>query len=97
AARGCPFCTVLKPSLSEQRDAATVVALAELSQSKRGSSEFLIHKCLKGAELIGGRDRATLAVDCALKPGALAILLGKGTESELSAVTWTIVGVNETS
>jgi hypothetical protein len=97
-AQACPFCTALKPSLSQQRDAAAAVALAELVESNRASSVFLLHKLVKGPQSLHGVERLTLDVPTSLKPGALAILFGSAAaDAKPGEMSWTIVGVNETS
>ena len=97
AVMACPFCTALKPSLSQQRDAAAAVALVELSKAEPGRSVFLVHKLLKGPESLRGAERITIAAETSLKPGALAVLFGSPAEEAPAELRWTVVGFNEAS
>jgi hypothetical protein len=91
----CPFCTAVKPTLSQQRDAAEVVAVAEV-ESIIGSADarLRIHQALKGKALLG--EETTLRTTLAFRPqvGSLLVCFGSLDEGSL---TWTAMGVNETS
>ena len=51
----CPFCTALAPSLSQLREQADVVALAEVEAAGNDGrqSTLRVHRVLKGADRVG--------------------------------------------
>jgi hypothetical protein len=100
----CPFCTALRPTLSEQREQSTVTLLAELegdgkSASKPGDPQhFLIHQALRGADAAAGASELTTTAEFQGKSGALALLFGEGdAKTGLPKLAWTAAKVNETS
>jgi hypothetical protein len=92
---GCPFCTAVGPSLAQQRDLAAVVALAEVTDASTRPPQFLLHRVVKGADLLADRQKLSAIVDTQLKPGSLMVLFGNRMED--SDLRWSAVGVNEAS
>src|SRR5262245_6109224 len=73
-AQACPFCTAVGPSFAERRAECDVVAVGEARDAKT----FRIDQVLQGRDALGDVTAATVADEAAtLKPGELAILLGK--------------------
>jgi hypothetical protein len=100
-ASACPFCTALAPSLAQQRDAADIVALAEVA-TPGGANDSLarlrLHQVLRGADRLEKRDRLDVALDTAAGSGSLVLLFGAAGDGQASgAITWHAVPVNETS
>jgi len=94
-AAGCPFCTAVKPTLTQQRDAATVVLVAEVDSINDASFAALrIHQILKGKGQLA--DESTLRTRLNFKPamGSLLVCFAARDASELQ---WTATAVNETS
>ncbi len=54
AAAGCPFCTSLKPTLTQRREAASVVVLGEFLERDGKHAVFRSHQFLEGKSLLGG-------------------------------------------
>ncbi|MCH8046716.1 MAG: hypothetical protein IID44_23685 [Planctomycetes bacterium] len=100
-ARACPFCTSLKPTLTQRRAASRVVALAEFSSPKEkdaNSRRFRIHQVLTGQKLLSTDDRPSLEVAGSDSPGTLAIIMGSGpAKSSLRQLRWTATPVDELS
>jgi hypothetical protein len=102
AAAGCPFCNAVKPTLSQQRDAAAVAVLAEAvdkpdSTSSRRQS-FRIHSVLKGKKRLGSTDSLRIAPDAPLKEGSLGLLLAAGGEdATVDQLQWTAIPLDETA
>lgn len=96
-AAGCPFCTALKPTLSQQREAATAVALAEVVGIGGKRAMFRIHRVLKGSSRPPGEVPFDADVGLPLKPGGLVILFGAGDAKRFEDLAWSAVAVNETS
>jgi hypothetical protein len=96
----CPFCTALQASLSQRRQRADVVALAEVASTAEGDgpSKFRVHRALKGSKRIGSRDMLAARLDLAVRPGDLVLLFGRvdGANPD-GEMTWHAVGVDETS
>jgi hypothetical protein len=101
SARACPFCTSLKPTLTQRRAASRVVALAEYSSPKDKDSKsrsFRIHQVLTGQKLLSTEDRPSLEVAGSDSPGTLAILMGSGpAKSPLAQLRWTATTVDALS
>lgn len=104
AARACPFCTALKPTISQQRDEAAIAALAECEEARPDRYRFRLLQTLKGKELLGGKDSLELPaksfadLPAALKPGALALLLARRSDAKgESSLRWSEISLNETS
>jgi hypothetical protein len=104
----CPFCTALKPTLSQRRDDADMVCVGELtgdaaSASTANQQTWRIHQVLKGRERFEQLPAATnktlqLPRDASLKAGALGLLFAEATATDGSdELTWSVVPVNETS
>ena len=92
----CPFCTALKPSLSQLRERAAVVALAEVQRpidAKR--SHLRLHRVLEGASRLSQTDSLDVPLDLAAKPGSLIILFGTPDGTPSGPLSWHAVAVNE--
>ncbi len=79
-AAACPFCTAVRPSLAQRREAAVVAALGELTSVGQSALVFEIHKVQKGRERLADRKTIEIAPDrdgarTEAKPGTLALLL----------------------
>ncbi|HEY2881158.1 MAG TPA: hypothetical protein VGJ15_01965 [Pirellulales bacterium] len=76
----CPFCSAVKPTLSQQRDAATAVFLGECTavdaKHQPPQATFSVRKWIKGTAPAGGGDTITVSLADEIKPGTLAIVLG---------------------
>ena len=89
ASRGtaCPFCKALVPTLSQLRERASVVALAELeTQSPSRQSRVRIHRVFVGAERLMGAESLDIPLDVAASPGGLLLIFGSGPPDRLLAV-----------
>jgi hypothetical protein len=95
-ASACPFCTALKPTLAQRREAATVVALGELMTREGAQASFRIHEWLKGESRLGGRKQIELKTTADLKTGSLAVLFGEA-ETKGSELSWSLAPVDERS
>lgn len=97
----CPFCTTLGPTLSQRRDAADAVLLAELVSSNADTLDVRIHRALKApSELAPARVieiAPTAAGERPHQPGALVLLLGKRHAASAADYTWSCVWLNEAS
>jgi hypothetical protein len=97
-ALGCPFCTALRPTLSQTGERAAVVALAEMQQALEGRrSRLHLHRVLKGADRLESRDWLVAPLDVTVKPGALVLLFGNAEGAASAEMQWHAVPVNETS
>lgn len=103
-AAACPFCTAVKPSLSQRCDTAEVAALAECLEANRQRQTFRLQKTLRGAELLEGKTSLELpadsleVVDAALKPGNLTLLLARRDAlSDDDKLRWSEVPLDELS
>jgi hypothetical protein len=81
-ASACPFCTAVKSTLSQRREAATVVAIAECLESAPQQATFRVHELLKGEQV--PTENLRISLDAQLKPGSLAILFGDGAPENLA-------------
>jgi hypothetical protein len=99
-AAACPFCTALKPTLSQRREEAQAAALGEFAETSEGLHSFRLHAVQKG-EAIKKGEVLRIAVDGEFKPGALAILFAvemkKSGSASAAEQTWTAVPVDELS
>ena len=105
-AAACPFCTAVKPSISQRCDSAEVAVLAECLEANRQRQTFRLHKALRGAELLKGKlslelpadSLAEPLADAALKPGDLTLLLARRDAlSEDGKLRWSEVPLDELS
>ncbi|MGE0607260.1 MAG: hypothetical protein AB7O62_09220 [Pirellulales bacterium] len=94
-AQACPFCTGVEPTLTQRREAAAVVALAELIESNAAGRTYRLHKVTQGADRLHGQETLLLPAETALKAGGLALLLGE--ESDDAALSWTAEPLTETA
>jgi hypothetical protein len=102
----CPFCTAVKPSLSQQCDAAEIVAFAECLEATPARQIFRLLKTPKGGERLKSKTSLELSpallADAAsaatMKAGSLALLLARRDElSERRELRWTEIPLDETS
>ncbi|HUY34179.1 MAG TPA: hypothetical protein VMV69_15635 [Pirellulales bacterium] len=79
-AAACPFCTAVRPSLTQRREAAAVAALGELTAVGKLALVFEVHQVQKGGERLAAGETIEIAVDdaagprAAAKPGTLVLL-----------------------
>lgn len=98
-ARACPFCTVVGPTLSQQRDQADVVALGTTQQDHQPRVRVL--QVVRGQQFIDDDQLAPqeLGIDKdSFRAGRLLILLGtKTTDHEGGPLRWQGIEVDEVS
>jgi len=93
--RACPFCKTSRPTLSQMRESAVVVALGE----RVGGDDFRLHQILKGETELADRESIRLSAAeglATVRDGRLAILFGDRASAE-GAWRWRVVAVDETS
>lgn len=97
AARACPFCNAVQPSLAQQRESAAVVAIGEFSVGSEGGQRFRVHQALKGADLAPRPDEF-LDVESGeeWRRGQLALLLAAEPVEDEAPLLWRPVAVDET-
>jgi hypothetical protein len=95
----CPFCTAVKPSLSQRRDEAAVAALVELSRVEDGRSHFAVSRILSGEKVLDDPHQITLdprelVGASGAKAGQLALLLAtrEGGQRQLA---WEFIPLDE--
>jgi hypothetical protein len=100
AALACPFCNAVKPTISQQRDSAAIVVLAEAidkpdtAASRRQS--FRIHAVLKGKKRLDAAESFRISPDAPLKEGSLGLLLGSGADdATVDQLQWTAIPLDE--
>ncbi len=93
----CPFCTALTPTLSQRREAAQVVALAELESDVQGASRAAValHQVFAGDDFLDSRSDLQVALGLSARSGTLVLLFGSG--DTLEEMTWQAEIVNEAS
>lgn len=103
-AAACPFCQALRPTLCQLRDAAAVVALAEVeAPTESGATRVRLHRVLAGEDQLRGQTSLSIPLDLAAKPGSLLLLLGTAADAVATAsaretpLAWHAVEVNEGS
>ena len=80
-AAACPFCTAVKPSLSQRCEAAEIAAFGECLETRGEGRKFRLQKTLKGVDLLESKSSLELSPDemaesgVAPKPGGLVLLL----------------------
>lgn len=100
-ASACPFCTALKPTLSQQREEAQLAALGEFVERKEDRAVFRLHAVLKGESELKKGELRSLEAEGDFKPGSLALLLATSKRSageqqdSTPALFWTVVLVDE--
>lgn len=91
AAVGCPFCVSLKPTLTQRREAASVVVLGEFRERDGKQAVFRLHQFLQGQSLLsegkgtGAKETGEnlrVTTDAEFKPGALVLLFGEAPKVE---------------
>jgi hypothetical protein len=97
----CPFCTALKPTWSQERESAKVVAIGEAVRSpERGKTEFRLHQAVAGKERIAAATAPVVPTDVDFRPGALALLLARDSAAGAAKspdLSWSALAANETS
>lgn len=97
-AEGCPFCTAVEPTLTQRREAAAVVALAELRESGEEGRTYRFVRITKGSDRLADRESLRLPADKSAKPGGLALLLlesaGEGGADQADA-DWAAIPLSE--
>jgi hypothetical protein len=103
-ASACPFCTAVRPSFAQRRDAAVVAALGELTAVGKESLVFQLHQVQKGRKQLGQMETVEIAgagdaASANAKPGTLALLLATESDKTSGAakLTWTWDVLNEVS
>jgi len=109
ATRACPLCNAVKPTVAQQRDAASASFIAEAgaadSAAQSGGAKssaarqfFTIHTVLKAPERLRKTESLNVATDGPLKEGTLALLLGSGADdAPPEQWQWTAIGLDEAS
>ena len=94
-APACPFCKALRPTLSQQIDAARIAVLGELKTEK--SKKFILtHHVLRGGDRVKAGQRLPAVDDLDAKPGSLVLLLGTGSaETSLQKLTYAALPLSE--
>lgn len=91
----CPFCTAVRPSWSQQREAADLVAIGTLSGSGPTAGGARVLRLIRG-ELAPVPDSVNLLEPVPLEyPGRLALLLGRRDEPVATPIAWTAWHVGE--
>ena len=99
AATACPFCTAVKPTLTQQREEAAAAFVGEALDkptAKRPATQlFKLHRALRGKSLLGAGP-LTLAPDVPVKQGSLVLMLGNGApDAPLKDLQWTAIPLDE--
>jgi hypothetical protein len=104
AATACPFCTALKPTLTQQRDQANVAVLAEIEPAQEGRHSFRLLQTLSGSDLLKSKDSLELPSKsfdeslAAAKTGSLVMLLARRQAGQAEGeLRWIEIPLNETS
>jgi hypothetical protein len=94
----CPFCTALKPTLSQRREGADIVALGECVEVQNQQAGFRLHQVWRGKERLVNREKVTVSLAAAPKVGTLAILFADAeTNRPLPEWNFSAEKVNEIS
>jgi len=104
AAAACPFCTAVRPSLAQRREAAVIAALGELTLVGQSVLVFEIHQIQKGRDRLAERSTIEIAPDgdrahAEAKPGTLVLLLANAPDKPTGnkALAWSWEILNEVS
>ncbi len=93
----CPFCTAPQPTLSERREAADVVVLAQQVSTDGGAATLQIYQVLKGQPKLKGRKMLELPVATLLPGEGLLLVFGNPDPQRPQQLTWECLAVDETS
>ena len=98
----CPFCTKLRPTLAQQRDAADVALLGELVSADGPRWKVHVHHTLKAARQPAPKGVMEFAPasggDERLRPGTLLLALGSRRPADKPGeYSWTTLPLNEAS
>lgn len=98
SARACPFCTAVRPSWAQQREAADLFALATLPGAGAVADQARVLRVVHG-QATGQPTTVHLAEPVTVEyPGRLALLLGRrhdGSEEGADRWVWTALHVSE--
>lgn len=91
-ARACPFCTAVRPSWSQQREAADVFAIGALTGNVAVADTARVLRAIRGE---ASSEVVTLAEAVPVEyPGRLALLFGRRTAAD-GRIAWSAVHVSE--
>ena len=94
----CPFCKALEPTLSQRRESAATVVLAELVEPSDEQPLLRVHQVLKGQGTLRRGASVSPPLDIKGRRGGLYLLFGEQDRAGRSpALDWSAVAVNETS
>ncbi len=103
-APACPFCKALKPTLSQRRAEADVVALAEVVAPGEDASHVKLHRVHQGASQVAAGQNLSVPLHRAVRPGELLLLFGTSNDeagaprgAAAESLSWHAVPVDETS
>jgi len=94
-ALACPFCTALKPALSQLRQRAAIVALGEIERTSAGTTSVRIRRFHSGRDRQAEGAQTPIPLDKSLLPGTLVLLFGSGSDNAIT--DWQVIPVDETS
>jgi len=95
--KACPFCTAPKPTLSERREAADVVVLAQRVAKDDRAATLQIYQVLKGEPKLAGRTSLELPVSALLPGDGLLLAFGNPDPQRPQPLAWECLAVDETS
>lgn len=96
----CPFCTAVKPSLVQQREAADAAFLGECTAApaeaeRRGKHDFTVRRRFAGDLPPVGKTVASVQLDEPIKAGTLALVLAERAAEQGGALQWRAISLNE--
>ena len=104
SAAACPFCTAVKPSLSQRCEAAEIAAFGECLEASGVGRRFRLQEMLKGAELLKSKSSLQLSPDemsepgAAPRPGGLVLLLAdRDALADDGKLRWSAISLDELS
>jgi hypothetical protein len=100
SAFACPFCTAVKPTLTQQRESAAVAFLGECTAAepsdKTTEYQFAVRKWFTGKPTSEVKNAVRLPLKDKLKVGALALVLGTGESGAVwDKLDWQCVPLSE--
>jgi hypothetical protein len=93
-ALACPFCAAVKPTLSQQRETATVVALGEVTLVQEKDRTFRVHHVAVGKSQLESGGLFHLTSDQDLKPGSFALLLAEE-NTQKEQLDWSAIPMSD--
>ncbi|MBI1903451.1 MAG: hypothetical protein HYS13_20300 [Planctomycetia bacterium] len=91
----CPFCSAYKPTLSQDRESAAVVALAEVTSRADATLKVRVHHVASGKSRMAGVASLAIESDLEARPGALVLLLAEAPDD--GKLQWTAFRASELS